>query len=76
MKRDDLSRSFVAFDQANSLVAVVELGLGRWLAAGLVRHLSRQRLTKLRSDPDAARIAVAMASQATKAGGRIKRIGK
>jgi transposase len=35
MKRDDLSRSLVAFDQASSLVAVVELSLGSWLAAGL-----------------------------------------
>jgi hypothetical protein len=51
MKRDDLSRSLVAFDQASSLVAVVELG--SCLAAGLVPHLSWQPLKKLRSDPEA-----------------------
>ena len=75
MKRDDLSRSLVAFDQASSLVAVVELSLGSWLAAGLVPHLSRQPLKKLRSDPDALLgLLWRWRDQATKAGGRIKRI--
>ena len=75
MKRDDLSRSLVAFDQASSLVAVVELSLGSWLAAGLVPHLSRQPLKKLRADPDALLgLLWRWRDQATKAGGRIKRI--
>ena len=35
MKRDDLSRSLVAFDQNSTLVAVVELGLKSWLVGVL-----------------------------------------
>jgi len=75
MKRDDLSRSLVAFDQASTLVAVVELGLRSWLAAGLVPNLTRQPLKKLGSDPDALlRLLLRWRDQATKAGGRIKRM--
>jgi transposase len=75
MKRDDLSRSLVAFDQASSLVAVVELSRGSWLTAGLVPHLSRQPLKKLRSDPDALLgLLWRWRDQAIKAGGRIRRI--
>ena len=75
MKRNDLSRSLIAFDQATTLVAVVELSRGSWLAAGLVPHLTRQPLKKLRSDPDA-RLGLLLRwrDQAIKAGGRIKRI--
>jgi transposase len=51
MKRnDDLSRSLVAFEQASTMVAVVELGIRTWLAAGLVPDLSRQPLKKLGAD--------------------------
>src|SRR6266852_2972643 len=39
MKRNDLSRSLVAFDQNSTLVAVVELSLKTWLVAGLVPGL-------------------------------------
>jgi transposase len=67
MKRDDLSRSLVAFDQASGLVAVV--------AAGLIPHLSRQPLKKPRSDPDVLPgLLWRGRDQASKAGGRIKRI--
>src|SRR5215469_15065931 len=38
MKRNDLSRSLVAFDQASTMVAVVELSFRSWLVAGLVPH--------------------------------------
>ena len=75
MKRNDLSRSLVAFDQASTLVAVVELSLASWLVAGLVPNLSRQPLKKLRSDPEALRgLLLRWQEQATKAGGQIKRI--
>jgi transposase len=75
MKRNDLSRSLVAFDQASTLVAVAELSLGSWLVAGLVPNLSRQPLKKLRSDPEALLgLLLRWRDQATKAGGRIKRI--
>jgi hypothetical protein len=36
MKRNDLSRSFLAFEQNSTLVAVVELSLKSWLVAGVV----------------------------------------
>src|ERR1700726_1999855 len=34
MKRNDLSRALVAFDQDSTIVAVVELSLKTWLVAG------------------------------------------
>ena len=75
MKRNDLSRSLIAFDQASTLVAVAELSLGNWLVAGLVPNLVRQPLKKLRSDPEALLgLLLRWRDQATKAGGRIKRI--
>jgi hypothetical protein len=46
MKRNDLSRSLVAFEQNSTLVAVVELSLKSWLVAGLVPGLARQPLKK------------------------------
>jgi transposase len=75
VKRNDLSRSLIAFDQASTLVAVAELSLGSWLVAGLVPNLTRQPLKKLRSDPDALLgLLLRWRDQANKAGGRIKRI--
>lgn len=47
MKRNDLSRSLVAFEQNSTLVAVVELSLKSWLVAGLVSGLDRQPLKKI-----------------------------
>jgi transposase len=47
MKRNDLSRSLVAFEQNSTLVAVVELSLNSWLVAGLVPGLNRQPLKKV-----------------------------
>ena len=75
VKRNDLSRSLIAFDQGSTLVAVAELSLGNWLVAGLVPNLVRQPLKKLRSDPDGLLgLLLRWRDQATKAGGRIKRI--
>jgi transposase len=75
VKRNDLSRSLIAFDQATTLVVVVELSRGSWLAAGLVPHLTRQPLKKLPADPDALLgLLLRWRDQAIKAGGRIKRI--
>ena len=53
MKRNDLSRSLVAFDQASTMVAVVELSFRSWLVAGLVPGLTRQPLKKLGPDAQA-----------------------
>ena len=50
MKRDDLSRSLVAFDQNSTLVSVVELGLKSWLVGGLVPGVNRHPLKKLKPD--------------------------
>lgn len=75
MKRNDLSRSPVAFDQASTMVAVVELGFRSWLVAGLVPGLSRQPLKKL--GPDAQALFTLLRrwqGEATKAGSTIKRI--
>jgi hypothetical protein len=56
-------------------VCVFELSLGSWLTAGLVPHLSRQPLKKLRPDPDALlRLLLRWRDQGIKAGGPIKRI--
>ena len=75
MKRDDLSRSLVAFDQGNTLVAVLELSLTGWLVAGLVPHLTRQPLKKLKSDPQALLALLRRwRDQSTKAGGQIRRM--
>jgi transposase len=75
VKRNDLSQSLIAFDHSSTLVAVVELSFGGWLAAGLVPHLSRQPLKKLRPDPDALlRLLLRWRDQGIKAGGPIKRI--
>src|SRR5215475_13296063 len=75
MKRNDLSRSLVAFDQASTMVAVVELSFRSWLVAGLVPGLTRQPLKKL--GPDAQALLTLLRRwqhEATKTGGRIKRI--
>ena len=44
---DDLSRSLGVFDQATSLIVVVELSATSWLVAGLVPGIDRQPLKKL-----------------------------
>jgi transposase len=44
---NDLSRSVVAFQQDNTLVAVVELSRSSWLVAGLVPGIGRNPLKKL-----------------------------
>ncbi|MBV8523492.1 MAG: transposase, partial [Acetobacteraceae bacterium] len=49
--------------------------MANWLVAGLVPHLTRQPIKKLRSDPDALLgLLSRWRDQGTKAGGRIKRI--
>jgi transposase len=75
MKRNDLSRSLVAFEQDSTLVAVVELSLKSWLIAGLVPGLTRQPLKKQGADA-AALLALLQRWQgeAIKAGSKIDRI--
>src|SRR5689334_1363915 len=48
---DDLSRSRLAFDQAATLVVVVEMSEASWLVAGLVPGVDRQPMKKVAPDP-------------------------
>src|ERR1700686_4622238 len=52
MKRNDLSRALVAFDQDSTIVAVVELSLKTRLVSGLVPGVMRQPLKKQPADPE------------------------
>ena len=75
MKRNDLSRSLVAFEQNNTLVAVVELSLKSWLVAGLVPGLAREPLKKQSADENALLALLhRWRAEAFKAGRRIERI--
>ena len=75
MKRNDLSRSLVAFDQDSTLVAVIELSLKSWLIAGLVPGLARQPLKKQSADAEAlVKLLYGWREEAVKAGGKIERI--
>jgi len=47
---NDLSRSFTALNQDNTLIIVIEMGQSSWLVAGMVPGIKRQPLKKL--DPD------------------------
>jgi transposase len=52
MKRNDLSRALVAFDQDSTIVAVVELSLNTWLVSGLLPGVMRRPLKKQPADPE------------------------
>ena len=52
-REDDLSRSLTPFEQASTLVAVVELSQSSWLVAGIVPGLARHPLKKLEPDQEA-----------------------
>ena len=74
-KTDDLSRSFTAFEQGNTIIAVVEMSLSSWLVAGIVPGLERHPLKKLDADPDALlRLLHRWRDEAIKAGRAIGRI--
>ena len=51
-KPNDLSRSPVALDENTTLIAVIEMGLARWLVAGRVPGINRSPLRKLDPDPE------------------------
>jgi transposase len=72
---DDLSRSFVAFDQTTSLTVVIEMSESSWLVAGMVPGVDRQPLKKLPPDPDALkRLLERWRAEAVKAAQTIERI--
>ena len=47
---NDLSRSYTAFNQDNTLIVVVEMSQLSWLVAGMVPGVERQPLKKLEPD--------------------------
>src|SRR4051794_32094802 len=47
---NDLSRSLIPFEQATTLVAVIELSLSSWLICGTVPGVERQPLKKIVPD--------------------------
>lgn len=47
MDRSDLNQSYAAFDQASTIVGVVELSLKSWVVSGLVPGVRRQPLKRL-----------------------------
>ena len=48
--QNDLSRSLVAFEQNNTIIAVIEMSLNNWLVAGIVPGIERHPLKKLSID--------------------------
>src|SRR6266545_6545518 len=75
MKRNDLSRSLVVFEQHSTLVAVIEMGLKSWLVAGLVPGLERQPLKRQAADEKLLlKLVFRWRDEAIKTGSTIKRI--
>jgi transposase len=72
---DDLSRSLLAFDQATTLVVVVEMSEASWLVAGLVPGVDRQPMKKVAPDPtELLRLLERWRAEAMRAGRSIGRI--
>jgi transposase len=74
-KHNDLSRCLVTFEQASTLIAVVEMGQSSWLVAGIAPGLDRYPLKKLCPDRDALlQLLHRWRNEAEKAGHTINRI--
>jgi transposase len=74
-KQNDLSRSLIAFEQNNTLIAVIEMSLNSWLVAGIVPAVERQPLKKMSVDEEALlQLLYRWRDEATKAGRKITRI--
>src|SRR4051812_21191138 len=72
---NDLSRSFTAFDQDSTLIAVIEMSQSNWLVAGLVPGIERQPLKKLSPDEDELlKLVQRWRNEAAQAGPGVKRI--
>jgi transposase len=52
LQSNDLSRSFTALNQDNTLIVVIEMSQSSWLVAGMVPGVERQPLKKLEPDED------------------------
>ena len=74
-KQNDLSRSLIAFEQNNTLIAVIEMSLNSWLVTGIVPAVERQPLKKMSVDEEALlQLLYRWRDEATKAGRKITRI--
>jgi transposase len=72
---NDLSRSLVPFEQASTIVAVIEMSQSSWLVAAIVPGLDRHPLKKIEPDQEALlRLLRRWQDEATKAGKTIARI--
>ena len=72
---DDLSRSLTAFEQSDTLVAVLEMSQSSWLAAGVVPGVEPRPLKKLDPDPAALlHLLEKWRDQAAKAGREVARV--
>src|SRR6201990_2010822 len=71
----DLSQSRILLKQKSTLIAVIEMSLRSWLAAGIVPGVERQPLKKLAVDESALlKLLNRWREEAEKAGRRIERI--
>jgi transposase len=74
-KQNDLSRSLIAFEQNNTLIAVIEMSLNSWLVAGIVPAVERQPLKKMSVDEEALlQLLYRWRDEAAKAGRKITRM--
>jgi transposase len=73
--KDDLSRSLVALDQNNTLIALLELSSSTWLVGGMIPGIERDALKKLVPDEEALlKLLHRWRDEAVKVGRRITRI--
>ncbi|HMD58170.1 MAG TPA: IS110 family transposase [Steroidobacteraceae bacterium] len=73
--RSDLNQSYAAFEQASTIVSVVELSSKSWLAAGTVPGVKRQPRKNLSCNPDGLLTQIERwRAEAVKAGHEINRI--
>jgi transposase len=73
--RSDLNQSYAAFDQASTIVTVVELSSKSWLAAGTVPGVKRQPRKKLSARKEELLVQIERwRAEAVRAGHAIKRI--
>ena len=74
-QQNDLSRSLIPFEQATTLVAVIELSQSSWLIAGTIPGIERQPLTKIAPDEtDLLRLLHRWRNEATRSGRTVTRI--
>jgi transposase len=71
----DASRSLTALEQHNTIIAVIEMGLSKWLVAAVVPGIKRQPLKKLDADEESLlKLLHRWRKEAEQAGHPIKRV--